>query len=374
MAETVQEIRASEPGRIDRTVQELTGLTRARVRALFDNGCVSRNGKPVAEAGELIRAGDRIRVKFDPERRYRERPPVRSSKFRLLFEDEHLVVVDKPSGILSVPTEKREPNTLVHEVAKYVNRGPIIRRKVGIVHRLDRDTSGVLVFGKTEGIARALKDQFAARKPERVYLAFVAGALEPAEGTFRSHLATAPDLDQYSTADATRGKLAVTHYRVLERTDVWSFVEVTLETGRRNQIRVHMAEAGHPVLGDTRYRKDLASRGGWRPRRLALHAAVLGFTHPITGEKLRFESALPPEFAAFRRAARQAPAGEEPRAAHAKPAPQGAPAKRGAPRDSAPRDSAHRKPARQPARRGSPPPESAPRPTVDPKKRKRPKA
>jgi 23S rRNA pseudouridine1911/1915/1917 synthase len=138
-----------------------------------------------------------------------------------------------------------------------------------------------------------LRDQFRARKPERLYIAIVAGTLRPAAGTFRSYLQTADNLDQYSTHEEGQGRLAVTHYRVQQELHDTSVVEVRLETGRRNQIRVQLAEAGHPVLGDPRYGGRAAHHERWRAHRLALHALSLGLEHPVSRQQLSFTSELP---------------------------------------------------------------------------------
>ena len=187
---------------------------------------------------------------------------------------------------------------LVYRVNEYVRRS---KRGQGAfpVHRLDRGVSGLLVFGKTKAIAALIRDQFAARKPERKYIALVAGHLAQQEGEFRGLLATDKALNRYSTDDEEIGQFAATHYRVMERLGDTSLVEVWLETGRRNQIRVHFSEAGHPVLGDPRYQPEAARHPGWPYERIALHAQTLGLTHPITGEVLRFEAQLPGEMVGF---------------------------------------------------------------------------
>src|SRR5262249_52015609 len=145
------------------------------------------------------------------------------------------------------------------------------------VHRLDRGVSGLLVFGKTPEIVRQLKDQFAASKPEREYVAIVAGQMRQQHGTFESLLATDKDLTRFSTDDETIGQLAITTFRVVKMLGAATLVQVRLETGRRNQIRVHFAEAGHPVLGDPRYEPERAAHRRWPHKRLALHARLLGF-------------------------------------------------------------------------------------------------
>jgi 23S rRNA pseudouridine1911/1915/1917 synthase len=286
-------------GRIDRLVQELCGLSRAQVRGLFDHGCVTLNGHVATQPEERLKEGDRLELKYDLKQRYHERnKPRRNLGFEIVFEDKHLIVVEKPAELLTVPTRRQERNTLVSKVEAYVKhvgggRGAFT------VHRLDRGVSGLLVFGKSQEVMRQLKDQFAASKPEREYVAIVAGRLSPKEGTFQSLLATDKDLNRFSTDDESIGQVAITHFRVVAHLEDATLVQVRLETGRRNQIRVHFAEAGHPVLGDERYEPELASHPRWPHKRLALHARLLGFTHPITGRLLRFESQLPSELAEF---------------------------------------------------------------------------
>jgi 23S rRNA pseudouridine1911/1915/1917 synthase len=297
--ETICDFAEAPVGRVDRVVQHLTGLSRSGVRGLFDHRRVSVNGELCTDSAATAAKGDIVRVRYDPQQRYKELPKAKADPaFDILFEDQHLLVVNKAAHVLTVPTAKGESNTLVHAIERHLNRGQG-RKKAHVVHRLDRGTSGVLVFGKTHEMASKIKDQFEARKPERVYYAVVAGELGKKSGTFRSHLATDVNLNRYSTKDTTKGQLAVTHYEVIASKQGATLVKVRLETGRRNQIRVHFAEAGHPVLGDPRYRPDLSGHPRWRAKRLALHAAILAFAHPVTGKPLKFESPLPEEFSPF---------------------------------------------------------------------------
>ena len=303
MSLTTQETRVTpgNAGRVDRVVQVLTGRSRAQVRGLIQHGCVKRNGEPCGSDFDRVAAGDTVTVAFDPHRNYpAKRIPPASAPFRILFEDEDLLVVEKAAHLLTVPTLKREQNTLVHLLQDYVSRGRRRRGRVEIVHRLDRGVSGVLVFAKTPAVAAALREQFAAAKPDREYVALVAGRLERDRGTFDKWLVTNERNLQRRTAPRPGvGERAVTHFVVEQRFADVTRVRVRLETGRRNQIRVHFADAGHPVLGDPRYGGDAANHRRWPHRRLALHAATLGFTHPSTGKLLRFESREPKEFAAF---------------------------------------------------------------------------
>jgi 23S rRNA pseudouridine1911/1915/1917 synthase len=285
--------------RIDHLVQELVALSRSQVTGLFDHGCVRVGGAICTQPAQRLAAGDRIEVKYDPSQRYHPKAkPRRNLGFEIVFEDKYLIVVNKPAELLTVPTVREETNTLQHKVAEYVkhvSKG----RGAFTVHRLDRGVSGLLVLGKTQEIVRQLKDQFAASKPEREYIAIVAGRMENAGGTFESLLATDKDLNRFSTEDDQVGQLAITHYRVVSVLHDATLVQVRLETGRRNQIRVHFAEAGHPVFGDPRYRPENAAHRHWPHRRLALHARLLGFEHPATNQPLRFEAALPEEMERF---------------------------------------------------------------------------
>jgi len=291
--------------RIDRLVQQLCGLSRSQVIGLFDHGCVLRNGATVAQAGERLVAGDHIELRYDAKQRYHPTPkPRKDLGFAIVFEDKHLVVVDKPPELLTVPTRHKETNTLQHKVDAYV-RHVAKGRGAFAVHRLDRGVSGLLVFGKTQEIVGQLKDQFAASKPEREYVTIVAGRMKQRQGTFESLLATNKDLTRFSTDDETIGQLAITHFRVVAHLEGATLVQVRLETGRRNQIRVHFAEAGHPVLGDPRYEPELAQHSRWPHKRLALHARLLGFDHPVTGQSLRLESPLPVEMEKFLRARKE---------------------------------------------------------------------
>jgi hypothetical protein len=156
-------------------------------------------------------------------------------------------------------------------------------------------------LGESLEVAEKIRNQFAARKPDRQYIAIVAGLVEDDSGTIQNYLATDENLNRYSVEDPAKGELAITHYRVRQRWQDTTLVEVRLETGRRNQIRVHMADLGHPILGDPRYRRDLATHRAWPYRRIALHAESLGFVHPTDGQAMRFVAPWPQEFRDFQR-------------------------------------------------------------------------
>ena len=285
--------------RVDLLVQQITGLSRSQVTGLFDHGCVWLDGVLCRHGGCRLESGQQLRLCYDQHRRYHPLPKrQRPNGFEILYEDQDLIVVDKPAGVLTVPAERPSGICLLEKVDAYVRAGRGRRSSWGAftVHRLDRDVSGVLVFGKTQAMAERLRDQFAMRKPQRVYEAIVAGRFEPQAQTFRSFLATDRDLNRYSTDDSEAGQLAITHVRTVKRFESASQLEVQLETGRRNQIRVHLAEAGHPIVGDPRYRPRQAQHPEWPYRRIALHAASLGFVHPQSGRELALRSPRPKEF------------------------------------------------------------------------------
>ncbi|HTN75434.1 MAG TPA: RluA family pseudouridine synthase [Pirellulaceae bacterium] len=289
-----------EARRIDKVVRALTNLSVRPSQGLFDHGGVTLNGEVCKEPWKWLQPGDKVAVTFESGRRYKPAPkPRKYSGFDVVFEDQHLIVVNKHAALLTVPTERGETNTLLHRVSDYLARGQRFLPKLWIVHRLDRGVSGLLVFGKQPEIGTHLRQQLAERKPLRRYLACVKGQVVADEGKFESYLTTSKSLNRYSTADETEGEHAITHFRVLERLRFATLVEVWLETGRRNQIRVHFAEAGHPVIGDQRYRPQEARDRLWDSSRLALHAVELAFEHPVTGENCHFKLPMPQEMAKF---------------------------------------------------------------------------
>lgn len=286
--------------RIDKIARALTGLSVRQAQGLFEHGGVKLNGAVCREPWKWLSPGDQVDVEYEPGRRYQAAAkPRKYSGFELVFEDEHLLVVNKQAHVLTVPTDQGERDTLLHRVSDYLGRRRSFRPKVWIVHRLDRGVSGLLVIGKRPEVATALRTQLAEHKPVRRYVALVAGVVAADEGVFDSLLATDEALTRFSTDDAEQGERAITRYRVAKRFADTTLVEISLETGRRNQIRVHLSEAGHPVLGDERYGAKGGRHKWWTAKRLALVAVELGFTHPVTGKEQHFKLPLPPEMSSF---------------------------------------------------------------------------
>lgn len=209
----------------------------------------------------------------------------------LLYEDGDVIVIDKPVGLLTMGTERDKTRTVHSILNDYVRKGNAkSRNRVYIVHRLDRDTSGILIFAKSEQAKRYLQDNWA--DTEKRYLAVVTGRLTPPEGIISSYLAENSAYTVYSTPDPAGGKLSRTAYRTLKEGQGFSLLEIHLLTGRKHQIRVHLAEKGHPIAGDKKYGKE---DDGYR--RLALHAQSISFTHPVTGKRLTFATEAPEYFA-----------------------------------------------------------------------------
>lgn len=294
-------------GRADAYVRGLCETSHSQARGMFDRGCVHINGQPCSNQSVQLAVGDEVTVTFDPTQRYREQK-IKSwddRTFTIAYEDEHLIVVDKAAGTLTVPTDRGDPNTLVERVSVYLSHSRS-EREACLVHRLDREVSGLLIFGKHMPIAQLLIEQFKQQKPRRIYNAIVAGKMHEQEGTLRAHLATGNNLDRYVTKPSKDSEEAITHFRVLQEMGDTSLVEVSLQTGKRNQIRVQFAHALHPVLGDSHYQPERARHPRWIRKRIALHATSLTFVHPITGEEMTVDSPLPAAMTKFIKGSPQA--------------------------------------------------------------------
>jgi tRNA pseudouridine32 synthase/23S rRNA pseudouridine746 synthase/23S rRNA pseudouridine1911/1915/1917 synthase len=208
----------------------------------------------------------------------------------ILYEDDDIIVVDKPAGLLAVGTDSNKTRTAYYILTDYVRKGNLkSRNRVFIVHRIDQWTSGVLIFAKSEEIKMRLQEQW--KETQKKYLAIVHGRLSQKEGIITSYLAENKAFVVYSTKDPSKGKLAHTAYKVIKEAGQFSLLEINLLTGRKNQIRVHLADKGHPIAGDRKYGK--ADDG---LKRLALHSKSISFKHPTTGRQMIFESKVPAYF------------------------------------------------------------------------------
>jgi 23S rRNA pseudouridine1911/1915/1917 synthase len=275
-------------------------LKRASAEQLIRAGQVLVNDSPLNRSHLTLALGDRVEIDSTIESPQKQRLlPSGRSPFDVLFQDRHLIVVNKPAGLLTVPTPKRESNTLQSQLRKWLKGQPAGDHAI-CVHRLDKLVSGLLVFARSIEVADLLRDQFASHKPDRLYRAFVGGKLKRDSGTIKSYLSTDDDLNRRSSDNPEMGELAITHFQLDQAWNDVSLVSLKLETGRRNQIRVHLADLGHPVLGDPRYGGSRAAHALWPFKRIALHAETLSFEHPVKQTRLRFTSNWPREFRELR--------------------------------------------------------------------------
>lgn len=276
--------------RLDRYLQRKTGLSRKKVKSLLDQGRVSINGRKVVIASWTVTPEASIEIHETPG----ERNPAAGEHFlKVVYEDPDILVVDKDPGILCEPSPIATKPTLVEIINAYLKRRyPHLKgHYLGLVHRLDRDTSGLMVYTKRRE-ANRLTQQFRRHAIGRRYLAVVSGPVDRESGKIEGFLKKNPLLKggrKVQGSTRASGQYAVTHWRLIERYPNASLLEVTLNTGRTHQIRVHMAGMGHPLLGDRVY----GGGGTTRFHRQALHASYLSFHHPMTGEEKEFRSKLP---------------------------------------------------------------------------------
>jgi len=213
-----------------------------------------------------------------------------SRGLEILYEDKDILVVNKPAGLLTVRTASDKTRTAYYILTDYVRKGCLkSRKRIFTVHRLDQWTSGVLVFAKSEEIKLRLQAQW--KETEKKYLVVVYGRLAQKEGIITSYLAENKAFVVYSTPDPAKGRLSHTAYKVLKETSRFSLLEITLLTGRKNQIRVHLADKGHPVVGDRKYGKTADGH-----KRMTLHSKSISFKHPTSSEQMTFETKLPDYF------------------------------------------------------------------------------
>lgn len=284
--------------RLDRFVAErMADISRSRVAALIREGAVVVGGRAVKPSHVL--GGGEVVVVTVPEARPVE-AVAQDLPLTFLHEDEDLVVLDKASGMVVHPGAGHEDGTLVNALLHRF--GPLStiggEQRPGIVHRLDRETSGCLVVARNDVTHAALSAQFAGRETEKIYFAVVQGVPSPRTGRIENFMARNPaNRLQMAVVPADRGKHAVTDYAVHHQGPCWALVRCTLHTGRTHQIRVHLKSLGHPLLGDDVYARP--ARQPVRVPRLMLHAWRLGFTHPRTGERLTFTAPVPEEFREF---------------------------------------------------------------------------
>lgn len=269
---------------IDFIMEKMHGISRNRAKALISNRVVLVNNAITTHPLTELKAGQVVQLD-----RSKHKKAFHSNDIDIVYEDPYLLVVDKRPGLLSMSNNTRQ-QTVQTVLNRYLEKGGG-RNTSHLVHRLDRDTSGLMVYAKDVQTQQSLIDGWQHLVTDRRYLALVEGELESQRGRIQSWLTEDKRFITHSSPVDNGGKLAVTHYNVLESSNGYSLVECELETGRKNQIRVHMADLGHPVVGDHKYGSEIDPM-----RRLGLHAYMLCFTHPVTGKHLNFETPLPVSF------------------------------------------------------------------------------
>jgi 23S rRNA pseudouridine1911/1915/1917 synthase len=262
------------------------GFTRTKIKQLLKHRAIEVNGVVAKRLDHLLQKGDGISLLKDTK----ESRVIPSLGIRVVYEDDALIVTEKPAGLLTISTEAEKTKTVYFQLNHYLKqRAHGTGERVFIVHRLDRGTSGLILFAKSQEIKRILQGNW--KKVEKRYYAVVEGTPSKKEGRIESYLSETKSLKVYSDHHSGRGKPAQTHYRVITQNRLYALLDILLETGRKHQIRVHLADIGHPVAGDKKYgaRTDPFSR-------LGLHAYLLSFKHPVNEKPMHFVSRIPKKF------------------------------------------------------------------------------
>lgn len=267
-------------------LEQLPGKGRTALKAALRDQLVCVDDVPVRQFDHLLMPGSRVTVRW--QREIHKQPG--QVELKIIFEDAELIVIDKPSGLLTMASEAEKRKTAYSLLSEYVKRSAS-HNKIFIIHRLDRETSGLLLFAKNSAVKEQIQKTWETTVNQRTYVGLVEGVVDKAEGTITSWLAETTAHRVYSLPTAQAGKQAITHYRKIGGNSRYSLLQINLDTGRKHQIRVHMQEIGHPIVGDKKYGAQSNPI-----QRMALHAQILAFTHPTTGEEHRFESPIPPRF------------------------------------------------------------------------------
>ena len=269
---------------LDFLMKAMPGISRTKVKHMLEGGSVKVDNMKTSQFNFPLKPGNTVYVS-----KVKRSAELRSKYIRLVYEDRHLVVIEKNEGILSVPATAKQFS--VKQVLDEYFQRRHYKCTAHVVHRLDRETSGLMMYAKSVEVQQILEAHWHEIVTDRRYVAVLSGVMEKDGGTVASWLKDNKAFVTYSSATDNGGRYAVTHYRTLKRGGHYSLVEMKLETGRKNQIRVHMKDLSHPVAGDRKYGDGTDPIG-----RLALHAYRLHFYHPVTGEPMRFETPLPPQF------------------------------------------------------------------------------
>ena len=265
--------------------ENLPEIKRTRLKQMLAHNQIAVNGTPVRQFNHPVQPGDTVSVNFT-----REFQVFYNRRLKIVYEDDDLLVVNKGYGLLSMGNDKVKDGTAYSILKDYLKRKDP-RNKIFIIHRLDRDTSGLMMFAKNEKAKEAMQHNWNNMVLNRKYVTVVEGHVEEPQGVVRSYLGETSQFEVFSTDDPSQGKLAVTRWTRRKEGSEYSLLEVELDTGRKNQIRVHMKDIGHPISGDRKYGAEASPI-----HRLALHARTLRFIHPVTRREMLFETPVPSSF------------------------------------------------------------------------------
>ena len=268
---------------LDFLFEVLKGQSRNSVKSVLSSKRVSIDGAPITQFDFKLYPGDTVIISATPMRKKTR------SNLPIIFENDEIIVINKPSGLLSIASDNEKSSTAYRMLSDYVQQKDKHNR-IFVVHRLDEDTSGVLMVAKNPEIQKALQDNWNDLVSKRGYYAIVDGQMENKEGTIKSYLKKNAQNLMYSSKDKN-GQFSITHYKVIKENDKYSLLDVNIDTGRKNQIRVHLGDLGHNVIGDDKYGNPSNPL-----KRLGLHAYCLEITHPITKKKMKFTAPMPKEF------------------------------------------------------------------------------
>lgn len=283
----ITKFKVSEPAELmEFLISKMGGMSRNGVKSLLAHRQIMVNNRVQSQYNFELKANDLIAISSSKNNQELKHP-----KLRVIHEDNEIIVVEKKEGLLTVSTGKGEETTAFSILKNYVKKSSS-QNRIFVVHRIDRETSGVIMFAKERHIQLVLQENWHEIVTRRTYIALVEGKMEQNSATIKTYLTeNEKSKKMHSSNTDDGGQLAVTHYKVLKSNDHYSLLEIELETGRKNQIRIHMADMGHPIVGDKKY-GSLNSPIG----RVGLHAKTLEFTHPDTNEKFRFNADMPKAF------------------------------------------------------------------------------
>ncbi len=280
------EVTEDETNLLDFTTKILTDHTKTKVKSMLKHNQFAINSMPSSQFDAKLNKGDKVSINFTKSFKVFSNP-----RIKLVYEDDDILVINKGYGVLSMGTDKVKDGTAYSIMREYVKYGNP-RAKVFIVHRLDRDTSGLMMLAKTPEAQEAMQHNWNNMVINRKYVAVVEGKVTEESGTIKNYLSENSQYEVYSSPDDSNGGvLAVTRFKTLNSRNGYSMLELELDTGRKNQIRVHMKDFGHPIVGDRKYGAKSSPIN-----RLALHAQTLRFVHPITRRDMKFETPIPLRF------------------------------------------------------------------------------